>query len=125
MSPEGPGGATGSRPSRRRQEVRSKQEPAKGVQAMIRVTVEVLPHGNEAGAREIARMDLGNVRDRAAASDYEISATSEADRRSGRPAFVASGMVVSHKRQDSIMGAGGEVGRLGGGLRGEVNGAWS
>ena len=69
---------------------------------MIRVTVEVLPHGNEARARKVARMDLGNVRDRAAASDYEISAASAADPKSGRPAFVANGKVISHGHQESI-----------------------
>jgi hypothetical protein len=69
---------------------------------MFRITVEILPHGDETRARKIARMDLGQVSDRAAALDYEISASSEADQRSGQPAFEASGMVVSHRRQDSI-----------------------
>jgi hypothetical protein len=69
---------------------------------MIRITVEILPNGSEARAREIARMDLENIADHAAAVDYEISASSAADPRSGQPAFVASGMVVSHGHQDSI-----------------------
>jgi hypothetical protein len=69
---------------------------------MIRVTVEHRPNGNCAHAREIARMEIGNIADHAAASDYEISASNEADPRSGQPAFVASGMTVRHRREDSI-----------------------
>jgi hypothetical protein len=69
---------------------------------MIRVTVEIRPKGKSGHTREIARMDLGNIADHAAARDYEISASSEADSQSGQPAFVASGKVISHGRQESI-----------------------
>ncbi len=69
---------------------------------MIRVTIETCPRGATARAREIARMTITGISDRAAARDYEISASSSADARSGRPAFEASGNVITHRREDSI-----------------------
>ena len=69
---------------------------------MIRVTIKIWPGGCEARAREVARMNIANISDLAAVSDYEIWASSDAHRPSGQPAFEASGKVVSHKRKDSI-----------------------
>lgn len=69
---------------------------------MIRVTVEILPKSKNAHAREIARMNIGSISDRAAAVNYEIWASNEAHPPSGQPAFEASGKVVKHKRNDSI-----------------------
>ena len=45
---------------------------------MIRVIVEILPNGSEARAREVARMNIGNVSDHAAVSEYEIWASNKA-----------------------------------------------
>jgi hypothetical protein len=69
---------------------------------MIRITVEIWPNGIETGVREIAHMNITNVSDRAPVSDYEVWASSERNPLSRQPAFVASGMVVSHRRKDSI-----------------------
>jgi hypothetical protein len=69
---------------------------------MIRVTVELWPGGSNARAREIARMNIGSISDRAQAVDYEIWASSDTHAPTGQPAFEASGKVVKHKRNDSI-----------------------
>jgi len=45
---------------------------------MIRVTIKIWPGGCEARAGEVARMNIGNVSDLAAVSDYEIWASSDA-----------------------------------------------
>jgi hypothetical protein len=70
---------------------------------MIRVTVEILPNGSEARAREIARMDIGNISDLAAISSYQVRATSVANPLAKKPTgFSARGTVGGHRRQESI-----------------------
>ena len=68
---------------------------------MIRVSIEFWPNGREERAREIARMNIGNISDLAPVSDYEIWASSDANPL-GQPALVVSGIVVTHRRKDSI-----------------------
>jgi hypothetical protein len=41
---------------------------------MMRVTVEIVPGGNEDMARKIATLDIGNVSDLAEISNYEVIA---------------------------------------------------
>lgn len=68
---------------------------------MIRVKVEFWPNGDGTRAREIARMNIGNISDLAPDSTYEIWASSDANK-FVQPAFEASGMTVTHRRKDSI-----------------------
>jgi hypothetical protein len=70
---------------------------------MIRVTIEIWPGGSKVRAREIARMDIGNISDLAAISSYEIRASSVANPLSRNPvAFSARGTIAGHRRKDSI-----------------------
>ena len=70
---------------------------------MIRVIVKILPNGSEARAREVARMDIGNVSDLAAISSYEVRASSVANPLSKSPAaFSARGIIEGHRRKDPI-----------------------
>jgi len=68
---------------------------------MIRVSIEIWTGGDETRAREIARMNIGNISGLAPDSTYEIWASSDANK-FGQPAFEASGMTVTHRRKDSI-----------------------
>jgi len=70
---------------------------------MIRLVIQILPNGSEARAREIGRMDIGNVSDLAAISSYKVDASSVANPLSRNPtAFSARGTIDGHRRKDSI-----------------------
>ena len=68
---------------------------------MIRVCIELHPGGDATRAREIARLDIANISNLAPLSDYAIRAK-DIGGWSGKPAFEASGLTVSHQRRDSI-----------------------
>lgn len=67
---------------------------------MLVVKVEIWPGGNEAAAREIGRMEMANISDLAAVSDYSVQIVQAATPRLGVPAFNEQVTVEGHARRD-------------------------
>jgi hypothetical protein len=64
---------------------------------MLRFTVEILPGGRQRGKRTIATINVGNISDLAAISDYEFAACLDDQD------FVVNGRVNGHRRSDGWM----------------------
>ena len=69
---------------------------------MLRITVTLVPGGDESRAREIARANVANISDLADKSDYEVAVGEEASTVSGLPAQGASFKVLGHHRRQSV-----------------------
>lgn len=69
---------------------------------MLRITVTLIPGGDERRAREIARAEVANISDLADKSDYQVSVSEEASTVSGLPAQSASFKVLGHHRRQSV-----------------------
>ena len=69
---------------------------------MLRVTIELVPGGDERRARAIAQMTIANVSDLANISDYEFEARERANPIAGTPARETTGMVRGHDRRQTV-----------------------
>ena len=69
---------------------------------MLRVTVELVPGGDETRARAIAQMTIANVSDLADISDYEFEARERANPIAGTPARETTGTVRRHDRRQTV-----------------------
>jgi len=69
---------------------------------MLRITVELIPGGDEARCRELARAQLGNISDLADTSDYEIIAGEGENKWAGAMPWVASGLIDGHDRRQTV-----------------------
>jgi len=69
---------------------------------MLRVTVELVPGGDERRARTIARMTIANISNLADISDYEFSAQEVANSIAGTTARVTKGIVRQHDRRQTV-----------------------
>lgn len=63
---------------------------------MMRVTVEIVPHGDETKKRTIATINLANVKDRGRFADYEMTGTEE-------KIGAFQGKVLGHMREHGWM----------------------
>lgn len=69
---------------------------------MLRVTVELVPGGDEARARPIAHMMIANISSLADISDYEVQAHEGANAVAGTPACKTKGIVRRHDRRQTV-----------------------
>jgi hypothetical protein len=69
---------------------------------MLRVTVVLVPNGNERRSETIARMTIANISNLADVSDYEFSAHERANPVAGTPARETAGTVRHHDRRQSV-----------------------
>jgi hypothetical protein len=69
---------------------------------MLRVTVELVPGGDETRVRTIARMTIANISALADISDYEFKATETANPLAGTPAREVHGFVRGHDRRQGV-----------------------
>jgi hypothetical protein len=69
---------------------------------MIRITVTLVPGGDESRAREVARADVANISCLADLSDYDVVASEVASDVSGLPAQTASFKIFGHARRQSV-----------------------
>ena len=69
---------------------------------MLRLTVELVPGGDERRARTIARMTIANISNLADISDYEFSAHEGANSIAGTPARDTKGIVRQHDRRQTV-----------------------
>ena len=69
---------------------------------MLRVTVELVPGGDETRTRTIADMTIANVSQLADISDYEFSVRENANPVAGTPARNVSGTVRRHDRRQTV-----------------------
>ena len=69
---------------------------------MLRVTVELVPGGDERRAETIARMTIANISNLADISDYEFRAREHANPVAGTPAREMRGTVRRHNRRQTV-----------------------
>lgn len=69
---------------------------------MIRITVTLVPGGDESRAREIARANVANISSLADLSDYDVVASEAASDVSGLPAQTAPFKIFGHARRQSV-----------------------
>jgi hypothetical protein len=69
---------------------------------MLRVTVELVPGGAETFRRTIGSMTIGNIRDLADVSDYQVSVTKAANPLAGPPPHVRNFTVRDHSRRQRV-----------------------
>lgn len=69
---------------------------------MLRVTIELWPGGDNAGARTIATASVANVSDLSHVSDYALSVTEQYNPVAGTPAWSQRGHVLKHDRRASV-----------------------
>ncbi len=69
---------------------------------MLRIIVELVPGGYEPAKRELARAKLGNISDLATVSNYVIRAGEAANPLTGTPAWLRTGKIEGHRRQQSV-----------------------
>jgi len=69
---------------------------------MLRVTVELVPGGDETRARTIADMTIANISSLADISDYEFTARENANAVAGTPARETTGTVRRHDRRQTV-----------------------
>ncbi len=69
---------------------------------MLRILVELVPGGNEARKREIARATLANISALDDVSDYRIDAWEHANPIAGTDAWDADGVIYGHDRRQSV-----------------------
>jgi hypothetical protein len=69
---------------------------------MLRVTVEILPGGDETRARVLATAEVGNVSDLAETSDYDLSVTEGHNPLTNTPPWSRRGHIFQHDRRTSV-----------------------
>lgn len=69
---------------------------------MLRITVTLIPGGDESRAREIASAHVANVSDLAGLSDYQVSAGEGANDVARLPAQRAVFQIKGHDRRQSV-----------------------
>lgn len=69
---------------------------------MLRITVEIVPHGDESRARRIASAEIANLSDRGSVSDYSIKASEEFNPVTGELAQAWTGKIEQHDRRASV-----------------------
>lgn len=70
---------------------------------MLRITVELVPGGNEARARPLATAEISNVSEGLSQiNDYAVDASEVANPLAGTPAWSSRGMIGRHDRRQSV-----------------------
>ena len=69
---------------------------------MIRITVEIIPRGDESRARRVATAEIANLSDRGTICAYRIAASEEPNPVTGDPAQAWTGAVEQHDRRASV-----------------------
>lgn len=69
---------------------------------MLRITVTLVPGGDESRAREIARAEVANVSNLDDVSDYVVRSSEEASAVSGLPGQSATFEIRGHHRRQSV-----------------------
>jgi hypothetical protein len=69
---------------------------------MLRVTVELVPGGDERRAKTIARMTIANITRLADISDYEFTAHEHTNPVAATPARETHGTVRRHDRRQTV-----------------------
>jgi hypothetical protein len=69
---------------------------------MLRVTIELIPGGDENRRRELARMHIANLSNLAVMSDYTIYANEGVNPHARTVAWEIRGMISRHDREQSV-----------------------
>lgn len=69
---------------------------------MLRITVEIVPRGDESRARRVARAEIANLSDRGTICTYRINASEEPNLITGAPAQAWTGAIEQHDRRASV-----------------------
>ena len=69
---------------------------------MIRVTIELVPGGDESRKVRIAGADIANITALAKLSDYDASMFEDASPITGKPAIVYRHQLSGHNREQSV-----------------------
>ena len=69
---------------------------------MLRIIVQLVPGGAEHRKRELGRVELSNLSNTAARSDYSIEADEGPNEVTGGCAWESRGMLSGHDREQSV-----------------------
>lgn len=69
---------------------------------MLRISVQLVPNGDEGRTCELARADVGNISSLADVSDYLIYAYEGSNHLAGAAPWIEHGVIEGHDRRQSV-----------------------
>jgi hypothetical protein len=69
---------------------------------MLRIKIELLPGGREAGKKELACAEIANISDLNDTSDYAVAFCEHENQLAGTARWKAKGFVRGHNRRQSV-----------------------